>query len=191
VDHFCNTSERTASAFRLVLISGPLCSGKSTLAELLRERLGATILYVRDVLRKYGASDDRESLQTVGAELEATTEGAWLANVVCRETQGTPEKLTVVDSVRTLRQLRHLRALSNPSALIYLTATPAALARRFKQRIGHGVIDSTSYAKATAHPTERGVSDVGQRADVMIDTTGVPRLRVFQQVSRFIEQQSL
>lgn len=76
VDRFSNTAkqEKSSASYPLILISGPLCSGKTTVADLLRDRVGAHILYVRSLLRERGATDDRQSLQEVGAELEATTE---------------------------------------------------------------------------------------------------------------------
>jgi adenylosuccinate synthase len=168
-----------------------LCSGKTTLADLLRDRLDAHILYVRDLLRQHGASTERRSLQEVGAELEARTGGAWLAQAAADATLGRPAQLVVVDSVRTIKQLDQLKVLFSHSVLIYLTASPAALARRFKARTGHGVIDSKSYEQATAHPTERAVAELAQRADSLIDTTGAPRLRVFERVRRFLAHPSL
>lgn len=189
MDRFSNTAkqEKSSASYPLILISGPLCSGKTTVADLLRDRVGAHILYVRSLLRERGATDDRQSLQEVGAELEATTGGAWLAQSASGAIQSNPAHLIVVDSVRTPKQLEHLRALSNRSVLIYLTASPTALSRRFKKRNTQGITESISYAQATSHPTERAVVRLAALADCLIDTTDSPRQQVFGRVRGFLE----
>jgi adenylosuccinate synthase len=180
-----NTGRRVQSNFalRLVLLAGPLCSGKTTLANLIRTRDGAVVVYAREVLYQHGASNERRSLQDIGAKLEAATQGAWLAEAVTAAIRhrDRPAGLVVVDSVRTLKQLKRLRNLSGDAIVIYLTASRAALSRRFRLRLPEG-IDSSAYDVATKHPSERSVLRVGRYADLTLDTTGVPTDRIYDRV---------
>ena len=162
-----------------------MCSGKTTQANLLRDRLGARVIYVRDLLRERGAAADRSSLQEIGSRLETSTRGAWLAQAAAEVIRTYPG-LVVLDSVRTLRQLERLRNIPTQSVLIYLTASRAALTRRFNQRVAQGSIEPDSYALATAHKTERDVEAIAPFADGLIDTTSTNPRQVFRRVRRFI-----
>jgi hypothetical protein len=148
--------------------------------------MGAHVLYVRELLLQRGASETRSSLQQVGAELEISTGGSWLLRAV-EETLSTHRReVVVVDSVRTSRQAKQLAELADNSILIYLRASDAALARRFRKRIATSATDATSFRTAAAHPTEIAVNDVALLADNVIETTGVPRLGVFRAVRQLL-----
>lgn len=57
---------------RIVILSGPICSGKSKLAQKLRERYSAKIIKTRDLIKQQlpNVRDEREALQKAGEKLD-------------------------------------------------------------------------------------------------------------------------
>lgn len=66
---------------RIILLSGPISSGKSTLAKGLTERYDMSILKTNEILKKQVRSDlrqDRKVLQAHGERLDRKTHGRWV-----------------------------------------------------------------------------------------------------------------
>src|ERR1700730_14170546 len=96
----------------LVVLSGPICSGKTTLAKHLNLLDGAVIVSARQVLADLGARlDDSERLQRIGSGVEESTGGTWLSSAVVVTCKRFPEASVVVDSARTARQVKLLGQL--------------------------------------------------------------------------------
>jgi adenylosuccinate synthase len=158
---------------KLVLLSGPLCAGKTSLALSLHERDRAKVISVRQILVESGARpDDRRDLQRVGQELEQATAGAWLVTRVMNALSGKHENLVVVDAVRTKRQVDALRKATHDSILVHITASTRARTRRFNRRRAGGVSDAGSLILASMHPTEVNADRLAAIADYVIDSTG-------------------
>jgi cytidylate kinase len=115
-----------------LVLAGPLCSGKTTLAEALAKARGAKIVSARAELRRLGAGEDRLDLQSFGAAVEQRTAGAWLASAVrTGDDQSVP---VIVDSARTVKQIEALRALRTDAVVLYLTASLDERKRRYEAR---------------------------------------------------------
>ena len=101
---------------RVVLLSGPICSGKSALVRLLKERHGAKIIKTRELILKKApkTKPERKALQLAGQRLDKKDGGAWVGEALQRSidsyaTAPTPKGLYVVDSVRIPGQIEAIR----------------------------------------------------------------------------------
>lgn len=160
----------------IVVLSGAVSSGKSTLAERLVERCGGTRFSTRALLmRTLGADADAErgALQAAGEDLDETTGGAWVADALAREIAGLPEDaLIVIDSVRMAGQIEALRRAYNRSVIhIHLTAADEELERRYERRKGTTeVVELANYGDVRKSKTEAAIDSLIDEADVVIDT---------------------
>lgn len=99
---------------QVVLISGHICTGKSELAQRLREEFGYHSVSTSSILKSKAVADgrptDRLALQLLGDELDKKTNHSWLFNEVAKEAGHlTRNHPIVVDNVRTWDQLQHFR----------------------------------------------------------------------------------
>ena len=168
-------SSRTS--FRIVLVSGPICSGKSALVRQLQDEHGAKLVKTRElILKKLPKTKEvRRSLQLAGQRLDNQDGGAWvgdaLQRVIDSHTNGqTPKGLYVVDSVRILGQIKSIRkAYGAEVHHIHLTATEKELRRRFENR-EHVDDKDASYEKLKGNRTEKGIENLAEVADVVVAT---------------------
>lgn len=168
-------SKRTP--FRVVLISGPICSGKTALVQQLEEKHGAKIIKTKDLIVKKlpKTKSERRALQLAGQRLDNADGGVWVSDalqkVIDTHTTGqTPVGLYVVDSVRIPGQIGAIRrAYGAEVHHIHLTATPAELRGRYESRQGH-VDRSVSYDALKRNRTESEIEKLADIADVVVAT---------------------
>ena len=160
----------------IVALSGSVGSGKSTLAKGLSEGFGLLTIKTREFLLKRVSETGvtgRRDLQEAGDQLDRQTNGRWVADYVERELRERPEEdvIVVLDAVRIRNQLEALYSVYGPKVVhIHLTASEAALERRYSERARRNPLELTSYAAVRAHPTEANVAQMEAVADVVIDT---------------------
>lgn len=101
---------------RVVLISGPVCSGKSSLVSQLQAEHSATVVKTKDLILRMSprTKPERRRLQLAGQRLDRADGGAWVAEALQRTIDlatiaGTPKGLFVVDSVRIPGQIDAVR----------------------------------------------------------------------------------
>ncbi len=181
---------------RVVVISGQVGAGKSTLAQGLADGYDAVHISTKELLQLTAESRgvdlelERSALQRYGAELDAETEGRWVAEAVAAKISGAPVAgravermeevggddqptgLYVVDSVRTKEQIDNLRdALGADVVHVHLYSSEKVLAKRYQLRgDASGLKELSSYEEVARDPTEHGVTDLQNDADVAIDT---------------------
>ena len=161
---------------RVVVLSGFVGAGKSTLSGRLRDRCGAEVIKTRDLLvhANPAVTLERKALQAEGERRDRATRGKWLVDSLreCRPrwfTDAAPH-LVVVDSVRILGQIDFLRkAFGNRVVHVHLTASDATLRSRFASRRSK-FKDVKSYRELRKSATERAVVDLDNKADVVIRT---------------------
>jgi adenylosuccinate synthase len=162
---------------RVVILSGPICAGKSTVVENLRDHYEARVVKTRDLIKHQlpHVKDERGALQRAGEKLDRADGGAWVKNALARfvesaDVASTPRGLFVVDSVRIRGQVDAIReAFGTAVHHIHLTASEDVLRKRYLQR-GSKTKEFSDYEAVRKSPTERSVEKLAALADIVVAT---------------------
>ena len=160
---------------QIIAVSGPIAVGKSTLIDELVKLVGASRISTRHLIQSLrpGVPNERGPLQVAGDELDRMTDGKWVAQALLDHTRDSNEgAIVIVDSVRTLEQVSHLRKKFSIVHHVHLTASDDVLRKRFnhrKQQNDPGVREFATYEEAKANATEAGIAGLGGNADLCID----------------------
>jgi adenylosuccinate synthase len=157
---------------KLILFSGHVASGKSTLAATLEQRYGFVVVKTHDLIAaQTGASMERAAIMEAGEALDRATKGKWLRDAVTREVQKLAEDATVIiDSVRVRKQCDELRrAFGNAVVHVHLTASREVLSERYVQG-DRKLQELKSYEELLANTTEAQVETLQAAADIVINT---------------------
>lgn len=158
---------------RIVAISGPVCSGKTTLGRGLESACGAQVLTTRiliaDHLSRRPEELSRAELQAAGDRLDREQDGAWVAEKVAA-LRGQVHGPVVVDAIRNHAQLEALCGLAD-TFHVHLRADIEILAARYEERISLSPqLEFPSLADLRANPTEATVEELAVRANLVLDT---------------------
>ncbi len=162
---------------QIVLLSGSVSSGKTTLSEQLRAQFEFDVLKTKEVIqhlaqKKLGREleADRRAMQRFGERLDNETEGKWVLEALTKSVRGSNQRV-IVDSVRILKQIRAIRQAYGFAVVhIHLTAPEKVLGTRYLKRKGTGFRELKSYSAVERDPTEARVDELKNAADVVIDT---------------------
>lgn len=159
----------------VVVLSGPVSSGKTTLARRLDERFKASHLKTSKLLEEISegrVARERRAMQQLGSRLDRETSDTWVADGFRPEIEEMPEEtVVVIDAVRTLEQIESLRSgLSRQVVHVHLTAPREELERRYARRAKSRFAERGSYAEVLSNRTEKLVPKLAKDADVVIDT---------------------
>lgn len=166
---------------RIVVISGPVGAGKSTLARRLAARFGASHIRTRDLIieRARVSGDavprDRAGLQAYGERLDIETEGTWVAqDLAAHVSDVDPTRLVVVDGVRIAAQIDSMRsAFGRDVVHLHLQAPYDELVARYRRRKASGeseIEELASYDDVARNATEAQVAELARDADFAIDS---------------------
>ena len=158
---------------RLILVSGPVSSGKSTLSHDLADRFGFAIYRTREWLgrRLREESRDRANLQQEGDRLDVRTRGRWVLEELTKELPAQADEVVILDSVRTWDQIEALRGAFGPNVThIHVTAPLEVLQKRYDQRRKRDRRDLAEYEQVRQNQTEQHVDSLRDVADIVIDT---------------------
>ena len=174
-----------SSIKHVVLISGPIGSGKTTLSRLLELRFGFCVVSTRELLTPL--SGDRRALQAAGASLDESTAGRWVRDGLLGLRSRSPTgAFLVVDSVRTLDQLKWVRKDFGACVKhVNLTASPEVLSGRY-----HSKHEGHRYQDVVADPVERRVALLASLADLVVDTGFRVPDSVLERVADFLDLRS-
>lgn len=166
------TSSDLSSVPQIVLLSGRISAGKSSLAKNLQDHVGASIfktkLVIEQVLHRIGA--DRRALQDRGELLDRRTDGKWLSDELNKALlAGSDLRLVVVDAVRIERQVTWIRQSGWPVVHVHLTAAREVLAKRYANRPNRSR-ELRRYEDLSQSQTERDAELLSDIADVVINT---------------------
>lgn len=166
---------RNTPPFRVVVLSGPICSGKSSLSQLLQSKYSARVVKTRRLIQiaKPRTKNSRLALQRAGNALDRQHGPRWITNAlsnVIEERKGTiPKGLYVVDSVRKREQIEAIRTAFGPAVYhIHLVAEDDELERRYES--WGSSADAKGYKDASAEKTERRVRKLADIADIVVYT---------------------
>jgi adenylosuccinate synthase len=156
----------------LLLLSGAVGAGKTTLGSALYDRYGARIIKTRELLTalKPAVEQTRKPLQGAGDALDVETGGRWIAESLFK--LNPQEPFVVVDAVRITAQVDAVRErFPNVHVQhIHLQAPDEVLEERYARRARPGD-ETTSYASVRENPTEASVDKLAAVCDVLFDTS--------------------
>lgn len=160
---------------RIVVVSGPVAGGKSSLARALAARFDGIRFSTRELLMPRlapGEAPTRQALQRIGTELDAATGGAWVADRLSRRIYDAPEQLVIIDSARMSGQLEGMRrAFGREVRHVHVSASRETCAARYEERRSRPEVqEAASYGEVMSDPTEAKVNELGPMADIAIDT---------------------
>ena len=166
---------------RFIVLSGRLCAGKSTLARLLCEKAGANLIRSKDLLRAASGVDLDDALDRASQQLEKRTGGQWLAEAINKQLMYQPpkESTSVIDWVRTVDQVRFLRASGWAVTHVHLKASDAAVSER--------QANSQSNSRKPPQPLSKQAQELEAIADVVMDTDRCNANDVFARVAARLE----
>lgn len=173
---------------KLVLLSGPICSGKSTLAKRLADKFAferrKTTQFVQ--ARSRGEAKDRLALQQYGQKLDSEFGGMWLVEDVKRTIEDI--KLDVIlDSVRTIDQVDALReAFGRKVVHVHLDAPQEVLAVRYSVKFSGNKLEPNSYDETQQNETEKNVRVLDSISDISINTDRCNEDDVFERVASLL-----
>lgn len=171
-------------AFQIVLLSGPVASGKTTLWQQLSRNFPNEHIHVlktKDLIRQLASKklghelpSERRALQDFGEELDRDTEGNWvrdaLISLVNLHLSVEVSPIFVVDAVRILPQIKAIReAFGFAVKHIHLKAPEHELAQRYKHRFSD-MQELRSFKDLEKNPTEAAVHELEKSADIVVDT---------------------
>jgi adenylosuccinate synthase len=162
-------------AKQIVLLSGRVSAGKTTLCSHLENRFGARSLKTKEIILNLakGVKLERGALQRYGESLDRRTKGAWVCEALSRHVEKLePEALIVIDAVRIRAQIDAIRRAYGTRVFhIHLEANPHVLAQRYsrKQKL-KGFREFHSYSQLSSSRTERRIGELADVADVVIQT---------------------
>lgn len=158
---------------RVIAVSGPIASGKSTLCSTLVDRFGLTAFKTRDLIvaAKPKVKQERGALQRAGHALDRESGGAWIAKVIARAMSSVSgQQDVIVDCVRLESQIDELRRTFGPRVVhVHLSAPIEVLSKRYAER-PPDVVEKPSYDDARRDRTERKVSELAKTADIVVRT---------------------
>ncbi len=170
----------------IILISGPISSGKSSLANELGGSLGLKVFKTRELLVELAKSKNvpyrkRTQLQNLANKLDRETGGEWIAKLVLKKIRsveaGNPaskeDKVSlgvIVEGFRIPEQINRIRERANFKVLhVHITADSNVLRSRFKsRRAQHDA--GLSFDDAIGHPNEAKMQDLELAADLVLDS---------------------
>lgn len=154
----------------IVVFTGPIAVGKSSVRSQLEARFGAEIISTRDLLQKRaGRPLERTELQALGAELDGATDGGWLAEDLLKVLGNSPGGVQIIDSVRFAGQLRALRETFGEQVFhVHMTASDAELRKRFAAR--DGANENADYDTIKQHQLEAQIETLGKLANLALNT---------------------
>ena len=159
---------------QVVIFSGKVGSGKTTVADLLVQSFGVHLFKTRTFLKAQaeGIALERRAFQEFGQRLDQRTGGAWVQKALQAAAEGLPASAVVaLDAVRMLGQVEAIRrAYGRRVFHVHLDASDEELARRYKARPGDEIKELPNYAAVQLDKTERNVPRLADVADVVIRT---------------------
>ncbi len=162
---------------QIVLFSGPIAVGKSTLCKNLESSFGFRKISSGEYLRADASQKNlelsRKNLQCLGDQFDDQTDFAWIVKDVATPmlANNAGHELWFVDAVRKSKQIDHFRVAFSNVWHIHLTASEEVLLERYNDRYMDGEIKEgkTSYTEAVNHPNEQAARGLIKLADHVLD----------------------
>jgi adenylosuccinate synthase len=166
----------------IVALSGEIGAGKTTLANVLKDKHGFIILKTREALDHWAKSkkfrqkkgeDYRMFLQRIGETLDRETDGKWVLEHFQSRVNNSDR--VVIDSVRIVKQIEAFRISYGYQNVIqiHLHVSENELEKRYFRSNNidlNDLIATQNYHAYKKNPTESKVKELINDADLVIDT---------------------
>ena len=163
----------------IVLLSGPVAVGKTTLRDVLAASYGFDCVrsspYLIQLAAERGIGTTRTELQDLGDQLDRSTDFRWVVDQVAIQAFRLrwEQNRWLVDAVRKQRQVDHFRSAFDGAVLhVHLTACEDVLRARFDGRLkaeNSNVDGQTPYEVAIQHDNEMQARRLIESADLVVD----------------------
>lgn len=171
---------------RLLLLSGPMASGKTSVSASLQEFHGFIPISSGAFLRAYLAArskpHDRHNLQELGDSLDESTDFSWLIESVASPAiQDRPAvENWLLDAVRKPRQVELFRLRFGDAVKhVHICAPESVLQQRY---VARGTADLNEYITSVAHPNEQSARSLSGFADKVLDTHTYTPFQIADQI---------
>ncbi|KPX84651.1 Uncharacterized protein ALO59_00505 [Pseudomonas amygdali pv. mellea] len=171
---------------RLLLLSGPMDSGKTSVSAALQELHGFAPIssgsFLRAQLTARNEPLDRHNLQELGDSLDRATDFSWLIDAVAIpaiEARADVDNW-LLDAVRKPSQVELFRLrFGNAVRHAHIVAPEGVLQQRYAARgLGH----LENYQTSVLHPNEQSARSLAGFADKVLDTDEYSPLEVADQI---------
>ncbi|PHN23312.1 hypothetical protein [Pseudomonas syringae] len=171
---------------RLLLLSGPIASGKTSVSAALQEIHGfvpissGAFLRAQQVAR--AESLDRHNLQELGDSLDRATDFSWLIeSVAIPALEARPNVHNwLLDAVRKPRQVELLRLrFADAVRHVHILAPESVLEQRYVTR---GLGDLKEYQASVLHQNEQSARSLAGCADKVLGTEEYTPLEIADQI---------
>jgi len=158
---------------KLILLSGEIASGKSSLAQLLETNHQFTIIKTSDILKntiKRNKSPNRIDLQKFGEKMDKETSGDWIVQESQEIINSEIDKGRgiIIDSVRIRDQIKSFRRSYGYSVFhVHLLANSNDIKSRYLKRPEA----NKNYELIKSNNTESKVNELRKIADLVINTS--------------------
>jgi adenylosuccinate synthase len=163
---------------RIIVVSGQVCAGKTTLATSLAARFGVSHVKTSHCILALRPDVERErrAMQEVGEAFDRDTGGRWVLDglrkhLSDRENDAS-NTIVVLDAARIEGQIEAIRRGYGHRVMhIHLEASETELSRRYQETKGQREFkELPTYSEVMANATEAGVKDLAHIADVIISS---------------------
>jgi len=163
---------------KIILLSGHVSSGKTTLCDMLSENYGAIVFKTRTYLKrlKIDIESERSAMQNLGDVLDKRTQGSWvcdgLSQTINENNSNNSTYLFIVDAVRIKDQIDCIRrAYGNRVVHVHLHVPESELKIRYaKRRKNRYFKELGSFEEVLSNKTEKLIDNLKEVADIVIDT---------------------
>lgn len=159
---------------KIIAVSGPISSGKTSLCEGLCERFSVEHVRTKGFLesRSKNLPNNRLAMQDFGEVLDKKTKGGWVAKDLVEYLRGRAGvELVIVDAVRIAPQIEKLRSVYERAVVhVHLMASTVELSKRFNKRRAKRNDECANYQQAQSNITEQRVGELESIADIVINT---------------------
>lgn len=161
----------------IVLLSGEIASGKSSVAKKLESECGvrrvSTGAFLTSAALQRNIPMGRGVLKELGDALDRETGGRWVCELAVSKVQVAPEVTDwLVDSIRRDFQIPWFKERFSNSLHVHITAKESTRRARYEHRrlSGSEYETSTTYEDAISGETEAHVRTLSGVCDLLIDT---------------------
>lgn len=179
-----------------VIITGRICSGKSTVSTRLAERFDCQVIsfgqYIDSYCREHGIDPNRVNKQNIGTQLIQSGTDDFVANVVKYFLgDNLSSKIIIFEGVRHLGIYESIKKRSSKLFTFFLNPDQDILFKRYinRENLSNSITLKEMFVDTLKHPVESEIMQISKFADLIFSNEDIDIID--NAVSIFIEQKLL